>query len=37
MIQSMTGYGNSTVNLKNGIIQLELKSLNSKILDLNFL
>ena len=36
MIQSMTGYGNSTVNLKNGIIQLELKSLNSKILDLNF-
>ena len=36
MIQSMTGYGNSTVDLKNGIIQLELKSLNSKILDLNF-
>ena len=35
MIQSMTGYGKSTVQLPTKKISIELKSLNSKNLDLN--
>ncbi len=35
MIQSMTGYGKTVVQLPNKKITLELKSLNSKNLDLN--
>lgn len=35
MIQSMTGYGKAIVNLPNKKITIELKSLNSKNLDLN--
>lgn len=35
MIQSMTGYGKSMVNLPSKKITIELKSLNSKNLDLN--
>ena len=35
MIQSMTGYGKSTVVFKNKKINVEIKSLNSKALDLS--
>ncbi|WP_435577457.1 YicC/YloC family endoribonuclease [Gilvibacter sp.] len=35
MIQSMTGYGKAVINLPNKKITIELKSLNSKNLDLN--
>ena len=35
MIQSMTGYGKSTVQLKSGNLTIEIKSLNSKNIDLN--
>ena len=35
MIHSMTGYGNSVLELPTKTIRLELKSLNSKSLDLN--
>ena len=35
MIQSMTGYGKAIVNLPNKKITIEIKSLNSKNLDLN--
>ena len=35
MIQSMTGYGKSTIQLPTKKISIELKSLNSKNLDLN--
>jgi uncharacterized protein (TIGR00255 family) len=35
MIKSMTGYGSSTKNLENGKYTVELKSLNSKFLELN--
>lgn len=36
MIQSMTGYGKSTHDLTDQTIHIELKSLNSKNLDINF-
>ena len=35
MIHSMTGYGKSELELSTKTIRLELKSLNSKSLDLN--
>ena len=35
MIQSMTGYGKKTIQLPTKKITLEIKSLNSKNLDLN--
>lgn len=35
MIQSMTGYGKATVNLEGKKIHIEIKSLNSKALDLS--
>ncbi len=35
MIQSMTGYGKSIVQLPSKKITIELKSLNSKTLDIN--
>ena len=35
MIQSMTGYGKSTIQLPTKKISIELKSLNSKNLDLD--
>ena len=35
MIQSMTGYGNAVVAYKEKKIHVEIKSLNSKALDLN--
>ena len=35
MIQSMTGYGKSTVQLESGNLTIEIKSLNSKNIDLN--
>ena len=35
MIQSMTGYGKHVVQLPSKKITIELKSLNSKNLDLN--
>jgi uncharacterized protein (TIGR00255 family) len=35
MIKSMTGYGTSTKNLENGKYTVEIKSLNSKFLELN--
>ena len=35
MIQSMTGYGKSTAVFKNKKINVEIKSLNSKALDLS--
>ena len=35
MIQSMTGYGKSVVTFKEKKIHVELKSLNSKALDLS--
>ena len=35
MIQSMTGYGKSVIQLPNKKISIEVKSLNSKNLDLN--
>jgi uncharacterized protein (TIGR00255 family) len=35
MIKSMTGYGTSTTNLENGKYTVEIKSLNSKFLELN--
>lgn len=35
MIQSMTGYGKSTLQLESGNITIEIKSLNSKSIDLN--
>ena len=35
MIQSMTGFGKSTLQLENKKITLEIKSLNSKAIDLN--
>ncbi|MDC0654666.1 YicC family protein [Flavobacteriaceae bacterium] len=35
MIQSMTGYGKSIVQLESGNLTIEIKSLNSKNLDLN--
>ena len=36
MLQSMTGYGDATLNFKQGVIKFEIKSLNSKVLDLNY-
>ena len=35
MIQSMTGYGKAISELKNKKVTVEIKSLNSKTLDLN--
>jgi uncharacterized protein (TIGR00255 family) len=35
MIKSMTGFGKSSVNLQGKVVSMELKSLNSKQLDLN--
>ncbi|MCE7863861.1 MAG: YicC family protein [Bacteroidetes bacterium CHB5] len=35
MIKSMTGFGQATSNLGDGILSIEVKSLNSKFLDLN--
>ena len=35
MIQSMTGYGKSTAVYKNKKINVEIKSLNSKAMDLS--
>jgi uncharacterized protein (TIGR00255 family) len=35
MIQSMTGYGKSLVQLESGNLTIEIKSLNSKNIDLN--
>ena len=35
MIHSMTGYGKSVLQLPNKTISIEIKSLNSKSLDLN--
>ena len=35
MTQSMTGYGKSTLQLESGNITIEIKSLNSKSIDLN--
>ena len=35
MIQSMTGYGNAVVAYNDKKIHVEIKSLNSKALDLN--
>ena len=35
MIQSMTGYGKAVVAYKDKKINVEIKSLNSKALDLN--
>lgn len=35
MIQSMTGYGKSTAVVKGKKIHVEIKSLNSKALDLS--
>ena len=35
MIQSMTGYGKSELNLKNANITIEVRSLNSKQVDIN--
>ncbi|MBX2915174.1 MAG: YicC family protein [Cyclobacteriaceae bacterium] len=35
MIKSMTGFGQATTNLGEGVISIEVKSLNSKFLDLN--
>jgi uncharacterized protein (TIGR00255 family) len=35
MIQSMTGYGKSVIQLPTKKISIEIKSLNSKNLDLN--
>ena len=36
MIQSMTGFGNASINSNFGKISFEIKSLNSKNLDLNY-
>ena len=35
MIQSMTGYGKATVELPDKKINVEIKSLNSKAMDLS--
>ena len=35
MIQSMTGFGKAQLELSNSNVNIELKSLNSKHLDLN--
>ena len=35
MIQSMTGYGKATVDLPDKKINVEIKSLNSKAMDLS--
>ncbi len=35
MIKSMTGFGQATSNLVDGTLSIEVKSLNSKFLDLN--
>jgi len=35
MLRSMTGFGKASVNADEGVIQVEVKSLNSKFLDLN--
>ena len=35
MIQSMTGYGKSVLHLSDKKVTIEVKSLNSKNLDLN--
>ena len=36
MILSMTGYGKSTAQIKNKQVQIEIKTLNSKNIDINF-
>lgn len=36
MLQSMTGYGKTSLLLNNFHYSIEIKSLNSKSLDLNF-
>ena len=36
MIQSMTGFGNASIDSNFGKISFEIKSLNSKNLDLNY-
>lgn len=35
MLRSMTGFGKASVTAEEGVIQVEVKSLNSKFLDLN--
>ena len=35
MIQSMTGFGKAQIELSNSCVEIELKSLNSKHLDIN--
>ena len=35
MIQSMTGYGKAELNLKNTNFNIEIKSLNSKQIDIS--
>ena len=35
MIKSMTGYGKSTANLKNGKLTIEIRTLNGKAADIN--
>ncbi len=36
MLQSMTGFGNASIDSELGKISLDIKSLNSKNLDLNY-
>ena len=36
MLQSMTGFGNASIDSEFGKISLDIKSLNSKNLDLNY-
>ena len=36
MILSMTGYGKAEANLENKKVTIEIKSLNSKQIDMNF-
>ena len=36
MINSMTGYGFISKEIKGNIIEIEIKSLNSKVFDYNF-
>ena len=35
MIQSMTGFGKAKLDFKQSIVNIEIRSLNSKHLDLN--
>ena len=36
MILSMTGFGRSSIQINNAKVNIEIKSVNSKQLDLNF-